>query len=214
MNQSPDWITGGDPIRTHWLAENELLHGNELRWHRLGEITDGPDSIAFEAGTAANGTTLALRAHARISSTARMLYAEAGWCADINSPLEIPLLSPSKWQEDWLSFLHGELTLQSLAGALGRAAETTGGCLKFTPTSPKARVSPFPKVPVLYIALVSATLGFFLGRFTSDKPSKAANPTSTISRSEQKSEASPKTYEPPSSPATRPPNPQSSHPIP
>ena len=172
MNRSPDWITGGDPIQTHWLDGRDLLQGKELRWHLSGEWADGTDSIAIETGYAADGTVVALRAQARIGATARKLFAEAGWFISANSVPEIPVLAPRIWQESWLSFLHGEINLQTLGENLGGGAGDRG-TMNFPAFRPSMH-KPYPgrKTSGLSVALAllaAAALGFLSGWFARAK---------------------------------------------
>jgi hypothetical protein len=168
MNIKPSWITGGDPIRTHWTNDCERFNTKDLEWRILGEWIEGDESLVISAGIQRDRRIVALRARGRIQETARKLFAEAGWCFNQGIPPEIPLLSPKKWQEKWLSFVHGDITLHSLAEELCEHCVATDNLVTYRPhAEAKVRQS---AARLILAVLVAGVIGFACGWMVQPRP--------------------------------------------
>ena len=211
MNIKPSWITGGDPIRTHWTNDCERFNTKELEWRILGEWIEGDESLVISAGIQRDRRVVALRARGRIQETARKLFAEAGWCFNEGIPPEIPLLSPVNWQEKWLSFLHGEITFHELAEEVCKHGFARENRVTYRPHA-QAKVQQSAGLLVLAV-LVAVGIGFAGGWVAHPKPVQPVRSQHPLTESPNPQSSAPKET-PPSPPAplieqsnTKPPSP-------
>lgn len=126
MNRIPDWLIGGDPLRTVWTAGKDLIPLQDILWKPVGQWVDDSHHLTIESGTAKKGNIVALRLRGVIVETTRELSGELGWCVRENQIFEIPVVLPSKWSEPWRSWLYGEISSNELFNKLGLSAENFG----------------------------------------------------------------------------------------
>jgi hypothetical protein len=165
MNKTPDWLIGGDPLRTVWTGNREHLSIENILWSPLGQWVDEVHELNMESGTTANGTVVAVRLRGVIMETARELSGEFGWCVPENQILEIPVMIPSEWSEPWRSWLYGDVSNSELFSKLGLSDGSPGvGVQTFRIASQKITVSTRSQSKSHFVWLIAAlSLGFALG---------------------------------------------------
>ena len=193
MNKTPDWLVGGDPLRTVWTSGRDRLSMQGIQWIPLGEWVDGVHELSLESGTAANGTVTVVRLRGVIMDTARELSGEFGWCFSENQMLEIPVIIPSKWSEPWRSWLYGYITVNQLFSKLGLAMDCADeGGLIFKTTASQLAASKKSNPSFLVAGLASAVvIGFALGWLAKRSPEIPANRTLPQDQIQSSSEAEP-----------------------
>lgn len=165
MNKIPDWLIGGDPLRTVWTKGRDLLSIQNILWSPLGQWVDGVNELNLESGTTANGSVVAIRLRGVIMETTRELSGEFGWCVPEDQIIEIPVMIPSEWSEPWRSWLYGDMSNSELFSKLGLSERGPGvGVQTFRIAAKQLAVLTRSRSKSHFVWLVAAvSLGFALG---------------------------------------------------
>jgi hypothetical protein len=165
MKTSPDWLRGGDPIRTEPLVETMPLAIDDLQWSRLGSWAGGGSELIAEVGRTSKGDAVAARILGQISGTARGLTGEIGWYLVSGSEVALPRVAPEEWSGPWRSWGYGELDTRGLLDSLGfgKGRDVAGkGTISFPFEDLKSRRRRF-RQQCLFLMLAAMAVGVAIG---------------------------------------------------
>lgn len=170
MNPPPDWIAGGDPIKTHWLGGTQEIPPGHLTWTTHTKWSDSSGSSSIELGCLEASKPCAVRLISDIVGTSRSLEGEVGWILHdgLDGEFSVPLVDPSQWSAAWRDFAHGKIDAH---GLLQRIGESDDNRVFVFRTQSKSRQT---ILPWLFLAtLLGVAVGFVLGRIdVLDQPSE------------------------------------------
>lgn len=119
MKRDPDWIRGGDPLRTVWTGGHDLLSDTRIVWRPISRWSSNDGSLVASSGSSLAGKIVAVRLTGTIEGTPRNMEGELGWCMKAGESPEVPMILPADWSPPWLEWVEGSIPTQSLMQNLG-----------------------------------------------------------------------------------------------